>query len=125
CLYYTRGSEDFSIEKRVWAKQRNDGRFEFILPRGKISRIRIDPSNFRGVELTLNNFTLNPKRSFISYFIYSGETIFNICVWPGLAAALCAWLYTAYFADNEKVKKAIEKIFKKDKTLKKEGLNNG
>ncbi|MEG1126581.1 MAG: hypothetical protein RSE10_07765, partial [Oscillospiraceae bacterium] len=108
CLYYTHGSEEFSLESRVWAKQRNDGHYEFFLPRGKISRIRVDPSNFAGTELTLNNFTLNPKRSFISYFAYSGETIFNICVWPGLAAALCAWLYTAYFADNEKVKKALE-----------------
>ncbi|MEG2500100.1 MAG: hypothetical protein RSA78_03440 [Oscillospiraceae bacterium] len=119
CLYYTRGSEDFSLESRVWAKQRNDGRFEFVLPRGKISRIRIDPSNFTGIELTLNKFVLNPKRSFTSYFAYSGETIFNICVWPGLAAALCAWLYTAYSADNKKTKKPLDKTHKKRQNNKK------
>ncbi|MBP8855203.1 MAG: hypothetical protein KBG54_01725 [Oscillospiraceae bacterium] len=117
-LYYTRGEEEFSLEQRLWAKQKNDGVYEFILPRGKISRLRIDPSNFINVTMQINSFTVNPQRSFGSYFAYSGETLFNLAVWPPLAAAALAFFYTAFF--SKKLQDTIAVNFSNAKFKKKE-----
>lgn len=75
-LYYTCKNEDYNTTQKIWGKARNGGTYEFIMPRGIIRNIRIDPSSTSGIEIDLKSVVINPRRSFLSYFMYSGESIF-------------------------------------------------
>lgn len=89
-LYYTGKDQPFDKDKKVWGKQQNDGSYQFTLPRTEIGRLRVDPTNQKGVSMTLKSFTLNEPRSFFSYFTPSYESAFQYFVYTGLfAAALC------------------------------------
>lgn len=96
-LYYTRGDEEFSNSQKVWGKARNDGTYEFIMPRGKLSKIRLDPANFSSLEINFESIILNPSRGFLSYFKYSGEEIFMFFAAGLLLSCLAKCIYEAFY----------------------------
>ncbi|MEG0762935.1 MAG: hypothetical protein RR424_03845 [Oscillospiraceae bacterium] len=108
-LYYTRKEGDYSVQDKVYATQRNDGSYAFALPRGRLHDIRVDPTCFKDINIELEHFIINPKISFLNYFTYSGDTIFNYFVVTGLFAAFIAWCISAVNA-CPKLKSKLDKI---------------
>lgn len=98
-LYYTKGQEEFTTAQKIWGKAKNDGTYEFIMPRGNLTNIRIDPANFSGVEFKLESAVFNPQRSFLSYFKYSGEEIFMFFAAAILLSCLSKSIYENFY-DN-------------------------
>lgn len=97
-LYYTHGDEAFTDNQKIWGKARNDGVYVFVLPREKLSSIRLDPSNNIGLTMRIEGFVMNPPRSFFSYFQYSGEDIFHFLLIGAFASCLIACIYEGFIA---------------------------
>lgn len=114
-LYYTYGDEDFTDKQKIWGKAKNDGTYEFILPRGKINQIRVDPTSISGVELEIKSFTLNPKAKLTDYFKYTNDEIFKFVI-----IGVFITCFMAAIADNHptlyaKFLNQTQKLFKKIK----------
>ena len=101
-LYYKKAGEEYSNTKKIYGKAQSDGTYIFTLPSlAKIDAIRIDPTNISNVEMHLNSFTLNAKRSAVSYYAFSYSDIFNFIVYPALAAVLAAWIINSFCHSDE------------------------
>lgn len=91
-LYYAQEGEEFSSEKKIWGKPKNDGSYVFTLPRTRIDTLRVDPTNQPGLTMELESFTLNGARDFLSYFSFTYEDLFFFLICPGMAAAALAYV---------------------------------
>lgn len=89
CIFYKPrpGMEDFDANYRVWAHVEEDGSYTFTLPRGKIYGLRLDPGIYAGIEMEITGITLNPQRSFGSYFVPSRLWLLCQLVAPALIAS--------------------------------------
>ena len=89
CIFYKPrpGMEDFDANYRVWAHVEEDGSYTFTLPRGKIYGLRLDPGIYAGIEMEITSITLNPQRSFGSYFVPSRLWLLCQLVAPALIAS--------------------------------------
>ncbi|MBC5580643.1 hypothetical protein H8S23_03905 [Anaerofilum sp. BX8] len=100
CIFYKPrpGMEDFDANYRVWARVEADGSYTFALPRGKIYGLRLDPGIYAGIEMEITGITLNPQRSFGSYFAPSRLWLLCQLVAPALAASAIQCAAEAFFA---------------------------
>lgn len=91
CLYYTtKPGEPFSVNKRVFAAQNNDGSYVYTLPQGRIAALRLDPCSpleNKPVEIELSGIYLNEAAAWWSYFSPGWAGAFRMALYPGLAAA--------------------------------------
>lgn len=95
-LYYTaRPGEDFSVRRQVWAAREGENGYRFTLPFGPSARVRLDPGNAVSARLVIHSITINPPRSFFSYFAPSWTWLLAAAVLPGLFASALDWLLFA------------------------------
>lgn len=91
CLYYTtKEGESFSLEKRVFAKQLEDGSYLYTLTQTQIVSLRLDPcSPLEGypVTMTIEKMELNEPVGFASWLIPTPYQWFELVVYPALAAS--------------------------------------
>lgn len=108
CLYYTtRQDEPFSVNKRVFASQQNDGSYLYTLPQGKIAALRLDPCSpltDKPVTMAFSEFTMNQPAGVVSYFAPGWYGMFQLVVYPGLCAAALSLLrgVLVYYKENKK-----------------------
>lgn len=91
CLYYTNDpKEPFGVNKRVFAQQKNDGSYQYTLPAGRIAALRLDPCSpdeNKPVEMVFGSFQVNEPMPFWKYFAPGWAGLFQMILYPGLAAA--------------------------------------
>lgn len=87
-LYYTtQTGDDFSEDKKIWAKQNQNGDWYFDLWGRKITGLRLDPDTSGGVVWHVNSIVLNEKIPPADYFIPSARAVFALVFFPPLVAA--------------------------------------
>lgn len=100
CLYYTtRQGEPFSVNKRVFAAQADDGSYVYTLPQGRIAALRLDPCSpleNKPVELVITGLYLNEPAPWWSYFAPGWAGAFSMALYPGLAAAAISLVRAAW-----------------------------
>lgn len=100
CLYYTNAEgEPFSVNKRVFAAQQNDGSYVYTLPQGKISALRLDPCSpeeNKPVTMTFTGFALNEPAGVISYFAPGWYGALELVLYPGLCACALSLAQSAW-----------------------------
>lgn len=100
CLYYTNAEgEPFSVNKRVFAAQQNDGSYVYTLPQGRISALRLDPCSpeeNKPVTMTFTGFALNEPAGVISYFAPGWYGALELVLYPGLCACALSLAQSAW-----------------------------
>ena len=88
CVFYkpSPDMEDYDANYRVWAYLEPDGSYFFELPRGKVYGFRLDPGIYTGIEMEITSITLNPQRSFASWFVPSRVWLLAQLVVPAMIA---------------------------------------
>lgn len=104
CIFYKPrpGMEDFDANYRVWAHVEEDGSYTFTLPRGRIYGLRLDPGIYAGIEMEITGITLNPPRSFGSYFVPSRLWLLCQLVAPALIASAIQCAAEAFCSESKK-----------------------
>ena len=91
-LYYKKqGQESFSLKQRVFAKPLPKGGYEYHLPPGRYTALRLDTGTEAGNTVQVRAVTLHPARQVRGYFIPSIRNIVAFLTLPALAS--CA-IYT-------------------------------
>lgn len=108
-MYYTtKPGEAFGQNKRVWAKETDNGVYVYNLPAG-VKALRLDPGNANNNTITVNSITVNPPKSFFSYFALSAGRLLALAVLPALTASVISYVVQCkkLWADrkNNKTKK--------------------
>lgn len=102
CLYYTtKEGEPFSVDKRVFAAQANDGSYVYTLPQKRITALRLDPCSpleNKPVEMVISGLHVNEPAAWWSYFAPGWAGLLSMILYPGLAAAgislvRAAWMW--------------------------------
>ena len=100
CLYYTtKEGEPFSVNKRVFAAQADDGSYLYTLPQGRIAALRLDPCSpeeNKPVEMTIAGLYVNEPAPWWSYFAPGWAGVFSMVLYPGLAAAAISLVRAAW-----------------------------
>lgn len=100
CLYYTNAEgESFSVNKRVFAAQQDDGSYVYTLPQGRISALRLDPCSpeeNKPVTMTFTGFALNEPAGVISYFAPGWYGAMELVLYPGLCACALSLAQSAW-----------------------------
>ena len=94
-LYYLVGGQtEYTAEQRVYAADNGDGSYTFVLPRTDVTALRFDicstPCVVRGFSVTLN-----PPRPAWQYYVPTYWQMFQMLLYPGLAASLASLLWGA------------------------------
>lgn len=100
CLYYTNAEgEPFSVNKRVFAAQQDDGSYVYTLPQGNIAALRLDPCSpeeNKPVTMTFSGFSLNEPAGVVSYFAPGWYGAMELVLYPGLAACALSLAQSAW-----------------------------
>lgn len=85
-LYYMRrGDEGFSTNRRVFGRLLANGSYEFTLPPGQVTAIRIDPGSIAANKVHLYGVRLNSALPVWQYFAPSLRQLLGFGLWPALA----------------------------------------
>ncbi len=86
--YYTTENEpEYSVANRVFGYKDSEGVvFDFGLK--KVTSIRLDPASYVTVLGVFNGVIVNPERSLIDFFRFSGATIYFLALIPAMVVAL-------------------------------------
>ena len=88
-LYYARKEgQGFSPAKRVGARQVTPGIYEYTLPPGQATALRIDLGTVAGNRVAIREIQLNPQAGFGSYFPLTLGTVAALGLLPALASCL-------------------------------------
>lgn len=108
-MYYVTGqNEEFGQNKRVWAKETDDGVYVYNLPLNTKS-LRLDPGNVNNNVVTVKSITVNPQKSFFSYFALSAGQLLALLVMPAFTAAVISYLIQCKRIFTEKRRKGKQK----------------
>ena len=85
-LYYMReGDAAFSPGQRVWGRPLEGGGYEFLLPPGRVTALRIDPGNAGGNRVLVSEVILNGQQPVWLYFVPSLRGVLAFALLPALA----------------------------------------
>lgn len=102
CLYYTNTQgEPFSVNKRVFAVQQDDGSYVYTLPQGRIAALRLDPCSpeqDKPVTMTFAGFSMNEPAGVVSYFAPGWYGALELVLYPGLCACALSLAQSAWYA---------------------------
>lgn len=85
-LYYCRpGDEGFSASRRVWGRLMEDGNYEFLLPVGQVTALRIDPGSIAGNRVKLLGVQLNQAGALAAYLLPNLRQGLGLATLPALA----------------------------------------
>lgn len=94
-MYYTeKEGQGFSERKRVWAKpiQGEDNWYIIEMPLKEVLSIRIDPTMYRGNQMTFGDFIFNQHKSFGEYFTVSYSTVFAFLLYTGVISSVLKFI---------------------------------
>ncbi len=89
-LYYKEpGDTEYSSQKRRWAFPDDtvENGYIIIMPMKEVTRIRIDPTMYRGNEMKIGEFEFNREKSFDEYFDIEYTDVYNLIVYTALISA--------------------------------------
>lgn len=109
CLYYTNAEgEPFSVNKRVFAAQQDDGSYVYTLPQGRIAALRLDPCSpeeGKPVTMTFSGFSMNEPAGLVSYFAPGWYGAMELVLYPGLCACALSLAQSAWQTYQAKKKR--------------------
>lgn len=94
-LYYLTGDQtEYIRAQRIYAQDNGDGSYTFVLPRTDVTALRFDICS---TPCVVRNFsvTLNPLRPAWQYYVPTYWQMFQMLLYPGLAASLASLLWGA------------------------------
>ncbi len=94
-LYYKEpGDTDFSAQKRRWvyADDNVENGYIITLPLKEVTRIRIDPTMYRGNEMILGDFRFNREKSVSEYYSIDYTAVYNLILYTAVLSACLKYL---------------------------------
>lgn len=95
CLYYLlAGQTDYSRAQRVYARANADGSYSFRLPRTDVAALRLDVCSSYCIVSDFS-LTLNAPAPLWQYYAPGWWKLFELILYPGLAASAASLFITA------------------------------
>ncbi|MEG1801079.1 MAG: hypothetical protein RR273_03795 [Oscillospiraceae bacterium] len=96
-LYYQTGTQkEFSEKRCVLPQIKKDGTVQYILPRGNITKLRLDIGEKAGETIEIEGVTVNFKPKLSDYFLITPMDIGKFLVLPLLVGAILRYIIELY-----------------------------